>query len=73
MLIKWQSKPKEEATWEFCDTIPMQFPAFQLEDKLSLLRGGNDRNTITSKIDQRNEGPNEKTWKVCEKEERDQE
>ena len=43
VLIKWQSRPKEEATWEDFLSIKEQFLNFQLEDKSALLEGGNDR------------------------------
>ncbi|KAK7281730.1 hypothetical protein RIF29_09972 [Crotalaria pallida] len=39
VLIKWQSKPAEEATWEDILLIKSQFPEFNLEDKVDV-RGG---------------------------------
>lgn len=35
VLIQWQGKSDEEATWEEKATIQEQFPDFNLEDKVS--------------------------------------
>lgn len=40
LLIQWKGKPTEEATWEDAILIKSQFPAFNLEDKVSVLEGG---------------------------------
>ncbi|KAK7247608.1 hypothetical protein RIF29_42494 [Crotalaria pallida] len=39
VLIKWQSKPAEEATWEDILLIKSQFPEFNLEDKVDVQGG----------------------------------
>ena len=64
VLIKWQSRPREEATWEDFLTIKEQFPDFQLEDKLTLLGGGNDRDMGIEEMGQQEVGPKERPWRV---------
>ncbi|XP_073223389.1 uncharacterized protein [Cicer arietinum] len=44
VLIQWQQKPAEEATWEDVNTIQNQFPEFNLKDKVELEGEGIDRN-----------------------------
>lgn len=39
VLIKWKSLPDFESSWESVQRLMEQFPDFQLEDKLGLLRG----------------------------------
>ena len=43
VLIQWKGLPQFEASWESTDTIKEHFPDFHLEDKVSLIEGGNDR------------------------------
>ena len=43
VLIQWKGLPQFEASWELVDTIKKHFPDFHLEDKVSLIEGGNDR------------------------------
>jgi high-affinity K+ transport system ATPase subunit B len=38
VLIKWSNLADEEATWESITTIQKQFPKFELEDKVRLMR-----------------------------------
>lgn len=40
LLIKWQGKSAEDATWEDAITIQSQFPHFNLEDKVVVSEGG---------------------------------
>lgn len=42
VLIKWKEFPECDNTWEDFTIVHNQFPDFQLEDKVSLLEGGND-------------------------------
>ena len=46
VLIQWKGLPQFEASWELVDTIKKHFPDFHLEDKVSLIEGGNDRPPI---------------------------
>ncbi|RVX01071.1 Transposon Tf2-2 polyprotein [Vitis vinifera] len=46
VLIQWKGLPQFEASWESVDTIKEHFPDFHLEDKVSLIEGGNDRPPI---------------------------
>ena len=46
VLIQWKVLPQFEASWESADTIKEHFPDFHLEDKVSLIEGGNDRPPI---------------------------
>ena len=46
VLIQWKGLPQFEASWESADTIKEHFPDFHLEDKVSLIEGGNDRPPI---------------------------
>ena len=41
VLIKWQGKSQEEATWEHFDNIHQLFPTFHLEDKVNVWARGN--------------------------------
>ncbi|KAL2486807.1 Transposon Tf2-9 polyprotein [Abeliophyllum distichum] len=43
VLIQWKGLPPQEATWEPFHQLKNQFLDFHLEDKLSLVGGGNDR------------------------------
>ena len=43
VLIQWKGLPQFEASWESTDTIKEHFLDFHLEDKVSLIEGGNDR------------------------------
>ncbi|WVZ02752.1 hypothetical protein V8G54_023558 [Vigna mungo] len=43
VLIKWQHLPSIENIWESAAAINMEFPAFHLEDKVTLHGGGIDR------------------------------
>lgn len=43
VLAEWQEGGVEGATWEDVVTIQEQFPDFNLEDKVNLQVGGNDR------------------------------
>ena len=45
-------------------TIKMQFPDFQLEDKLTLLGEGNVRDIVMREMGQQESSPKEKLWKV---------
>ena len=40
VLVKWSGLPDFENSWESLQRLKEQFPHSQLEDKLSLLRGG---------------------------------
>lgn len=42
-LVKWKGLPIFEASWEPLNRLASQYPKFQLEDKLTLLLGGNDK------------------------------
>lgn len=44
VLIKWKELPEIEATWEHFNNITQLFPDFHLEDKVTLLAGGNAEN-----------------------------
>ena len=46
VLIQWKGLPQFEASWESVDTIKEHFPDFHLEDKVSLIEGGNDKPPI---------------------------
>ena len=46
VLIQWKGLPQFEASWELADTIKEHFPDFHLENKVSLIQGGNDRPPI---------------------------
>ena len=43
LLIQWQNKTVEEATWEEELAFKTKFPAFSLEDKTVLDEGGSDK------------------------------
>ena len=43
VLIRWADLPDYEATWESGDVIKEQFPHFNLEDKVRVWEGSNDR------------------------------
>ena len=43
MLVKWLDLPKWEATWETLAAFSSQFQDFNLEDKVLLEEGSNDR------------------------------
>ena len=47
VLIKWRGLPEFESTWEPIKVITEQYPEFQLEDKLSLLRRGIDKLAVS--------------------------
>jgi hypothetical protein len=40
VLIHWDGWPPADATWEFTDELKLQFPTFNLEDKVGF-EGGN--------------------------------
>ncbi|KAJ0442677.1 putative nucleotidyltransferase, Ribonuclease H [Helianthus annuus] len=42
LLILWDHRPSEEATWENYDLLAAQFPDFRLEDKAFYREGSND-------------------------------
>jgi hypothetical protein len=66
VLIKWTSRPIDEATWEDVSTIRQQFPDYNLEDKVAFLGGGIDRdhgNIDESEVDLANHS-GAPTWKV---------
>ena len=42
-LVKWSGLPEFENSWEPLQRLKDQFPHSQLEDKLGLLREGNDK------------------------------
>nr|GEV19834.1 peroxidase 64 [Tanacetum cinerariifolium] len=46
LLVQWQNRPVEEATWEDYDLLSGQFPHFCLEDKASFPWGSTDRKLI---------------------------
>jgi hypothetical protein len=46
VLIHWQGRPAEEATWEDEVMIRSQFPNFSLEDKANVEGGGIDRTQV---------------------------
>lgn len=37
--MKWQGKAVEEATWEDVVVMRSQFPTFNIEDKVAILKG----------------------------------
>ena len=43
LLVQWQHRPLEEATWENYDLLAGQYPQFCLEDKASFQGGSTDR------------------------------
>ncbi|XP_010470614.1 PREDICTED: uncharacterized protein LOC104750511 [Camelina sativa] len=43
VLVQWKGLPNGESTWESLTGLMDQFPNFDLEDKISLLRGSIDR------------------------------
>jgi len=43
ILVQWKGLPTTESTWEPLVSFTKQFPKFNLEDKLDLLRGSIDR------------------------------
>ncbi|EXB28923.1 Cleavage stimulation factor subunit 1 [Morus notabilis] len=40
VLLQWRHLPDYESSWELFDVIQQQFPEFHLEDKVTLLGGG---------------------------------
>ncbi|GKC28423.1 ty3-gypsy retrotransposon protein [Tanacetum coccineum] len=44
LLVSWDQRPMEEATWESYDLLAEQFPHFRLEDKSFYHGGSNDKN-----------------------------
>jgi len=40
VLVQWKGKSPASATWEYVDVFRSKYPAFQLEDELSLEGGG---------------------------------
>ncbi|GKB16225.1 putative nucleotidyltransferase, ribonuclease H [Tanacetum coccineum] len=44
LLVSWNQRPLEEATWETFDLLAEQFPNFRLEDKAFYRGGSNDTN-----------------------------
>jgi hypothetical protein len=49
VLIHWQDKPLEEATWEDAETIAHQFPTLNLEDKVVIQGADIDGNANDEK------------------------
>ncbi|XP_010412816.1 PREDICTED: uncharacterized protein LOC104699179 [Camelina sativa] len=43
VLVQWKGLPALESTWETLTNLMQQFPDFDLEDKVALLRGSIDR------------------------------
>lgn len=48
VLIKWKDLPEYEATWELFAAINRQFPEFNLEDKVQLWQGSNDKSVFAT-------------------------
>ncbi|KAD5961655.1 hypothetical protein E3N88_13128 [Mikania micrantha] len=46
LLISWQHRPVEEATWEDYDLLTVQFPSFRLEDKSFYRDGSIDKTPV---------------------------
>ena len=53
MLVKWSGLLEFENSWELLQRLKDQFPHCQLEDKLSLLREGNDKLAVSLTFVQR--------------------
>jgi len=47
--VQWKGLPATESTWEPLVSFAKQFPKFNLEDKLDLLRGSIDRLRVRRK------------------------
>lgn len=62
VLVHWQGKSAEEATWEDMLTIQSQFPTFNLEDKVDSSGGGIVGADTRGPILHNQSGPRE--WKV---------
>ncbi|KAL7106350.1 hypothetical protein ACP275_07G107500 [Erythranthe tilingii] len=43
VLVKWNSLPVEDATWEALEVLVEKFPHLNLEDKVVFEEGGNDK------------------------------
>lgn len=42
VLIQWENLPLSDATWEFSQHIALEFPDFNLDDKVPVAAGDND-------------------------------
>ena len=65
LLIQWQNKTVEEATWEEEVAFKTKFPAFSLEDKIALDEGGSDKEG--PKAGERDETLVQPIWRVNSK------
>ncbi|GJZ37440.1 putative nucleotidyltransferase, ribonuclease H [Tanacetum coccineum] len=50
LLVSWNQRPLEEATWETYDLLAEQFPNFRLEDK-AFYRGKNEEEVDENELD----------------------
>lgn len=63
LLVQWENRPLEEASWESYDLLAGQFPSFRLEDKASFQRGSTDTVQPLKTYSQ-------KWWRSCDKEQK---
>ncbi len=52
-LVQWKKLPKEDATWEDTQELRSRFVNLNLEDKVQLKGGGNDRLRRTARVQRR--------------------
>lgn len=50
LLVKWKKLQEEDATWEDYQSFTVRFPNINLEDKVAVRGGGNDRPRRSSRL-----------------------
>lgn len=50
LLVKWKKLQEEDATWEDSQSFTVRFPNINLEDKVAVRGGGNDRPRRSSRL-----------------------